>query len=197
VPKDVDIYIEDRRPTAEKTRISFVEHGPGTYVPVSPDWGKYTNAEKLAEGVGTPKWFATDEAVKLLDGQIFVTVGNRGGKPARNVSVKVWWIEWDKDGPPPVWNRTEWNECAQPTQEPTQDIPPGETKQEFGPFALRQGNDQKLDRGRYLVLAEAGCGDDLPNTDPATRLPCSLNPTPLPDLVINDNNLGLAVIELP
>jgi len=196
VPKDVDIYIKDGRPTVEKTRISFVEHGPGTYVPVSHDWGIYTKAEELADGVGTPEWFATEEAVELLDDQIdqiSVTVGNRGKKLARDVSVKVWWIKWDDNSDPPLWNRTEWTKCA---DQPTQDILPGETKQEFGPFALKLGNGQKLDRGRYLVLAEAGCGDDLPNTDPATRLPCSLNPTPLPELVVNDNNLGLAVITL-
>jgi hypothetical protein len=61
----------------------------------------------------------------------------------------------------------------------------------FGGFALAPAP------GRYLVLAQATCADDRANPDPATGYACSVLPTPLPDLVANDNNLGLAVISLP
>jgi len=47
------------------------------------------------------------------------------------------------------------------------------------------------------VLAQATCEDDRANTDPASSLPCSQLPTPLIDLVANDNNLGLIVIGNP
>jgi hypothetical protein len=189
VAKDVDIFIEDRRPIFEETRFTYVEHGPGTYVPVSPDWGKHTNVPGPLKRDDTPKWFAKEKAVEWRDGQIFVTVGNRGGNPAQDVRVKVWWCKWEINTEPPLWERTspKWNESG---NQPEQNIASGENRT-FGGFDLGP------DPGRYLVLAEAGCGDDLPNTNPDTLLSCSWGPTPLPELVINDNNLGLAVIDIP
>jgi hypothetical protein len=191
VPNDVDIFIEDQRQTREETRSATVEHDPGTYVPVSPDWGKY---EKYANvpGASEPAWFAKQEAVKFVESKnsILVTVGNRGRKPAQNVSVTVWWHEWEVDTDPPPWDRTspKWRSSGS-MSEPS--IDSGD-KKTFGPFEKPM-----TDSGRYLVLAEASCGADLPNTDPNTRLSCSLEPTPLPELVVNDNNLGLAVINIP
>ena len=59
---------------------------------------------------------------------------------------------------------------------------------EFGPFDLPATSEQ------VLIFAEATCPADRANTDVATDLPCSRTATPLPDLVANDNNLGLIVL---
>ena len=101
-----------------------------------------------------------------------------------NVKVKLWWLLWPKDTDPPLWEKGKWNLC---NALPAQDIPPNETRR-FQGFDLKPGS------GRCLVLAEASCADDRSNIDPETGYPCSELPTPLPDLVGNDNNLGLIVI---
>jgi hypothetical protein len=176
----VDIYIEDRRPTAETSQRCSVEHGPGAYVPVSLDWGRYTDPR-----AGIPRWFAQETAVENQGGQVFVRVGNRGRADAAGVTVRVWWHAWPAGNPPPRWDATQWTEAV--PQPPPQDIPRREIRQ-FGGFPLGLG------AGRHLVLAHATCADDRANTDPATLFPCSLQATPLVDLVANDNNLGLVVI---
>ena len=178
----VDIYIEDGRPSAEITQRWSVEHGLGAYVPVSLDWGRY--AEPPPAGADIPQWFARDTAVESQGGQIFVTVGNRGRETATGVTVRVWWHAWPGGTVAPSWDATQWGNGPQPA---VQDIPPGQTRR-FGGFALGIGP------GRHLVLAHATCADDRANTDPLTLLPCSDLPTPLPDLVASDNNLGLIVV---
>jgi hypothetical protein len=178
----VDIYIEDGRPSAEITQRWSVEHGLGAYVPVSLDWGRY--AEPPPAGADIPQWFARDTAVESQGGQIFVTVGNRGRETATGVTVRVWWHAWPGGTVAPSWDATQWGNGPQPA---VQDIPPGQTRR-FGGFALGIGP------GRHLVLAHATCADDRANTDPLTLLPCSDLPTPLPDLVASDNNLGVIVI---
>jgi hypothetical protein len=184
LPEPVDIYIEDHRPAAEITGHCSVGHGPGTYVPVSLDWGRY--AEPAPAGADIPLWFARDTAVESQGGQIFVTVGNRGRETATGVTVRVWWHAWPGGTVAPSWDATQWGTPGGP-QPAAQDIPPGQTRR-FGGFALGIGP------GRHLVLAHATCEDDRANTDPLTSLPCSDLPTPLPDLVASDNNLGLIVV---
>lgn len=76
-PPEVDIYIKDQRPEIEEWLDCPVEHGPGSYVPVS--------LEVPRSGL---KWFA-DDSVRVENGKIHVTVRNRGSKEAENVSVKV------------------------------------------------------------------------------------------------------------
>lgn len=175
-PPPVDIYIQDRRPSAETTQRCTVEHGPGAYVPVSLDW--------RVSGAEVPEWFALDTAVEHQGGQIFVTVGNRGRETATGVTVSVSWRAWPAASRLPLWGAGPWHPSG---SQPPQDIPPGETRR-FGGFGLRAGT------GRRLVLAQATCADDRANTDKETLLPCSLRPTPLVDLVASDNNLGLTVI---
>jgi hypothetical protein len=187
LPPPVDIYIADRRPTAETIRRCAVRYGAGSYVPVSLDWGRYANAPGVA-GPGIPAWFARSAAMRLRAGQIFVRVGNRGAQTALGVTVSLWWHAWPAGNDPPLWNTPQWATIgAQPA---AQDVPSGQTRT-FGGFALAPAP------GRYLVFAQATCADDRANPDPATGYACSLLPTPLPDLVANDNNLGLTVISLP
>jgi hypothetical protein len=188
-PEPVDIYIEDGRPPSEGVRHVSVHHGPGTYVPVSLDWGQYTPAGAL---VRKPEWFMKDDPP--LGGPMFVTVGNRGAQTATSVTVSVWWHAWAPDTDPPLWDAAQWTASG---PQPAQDVLSGQTRT-FGGFNLPAAP------GRYLALAQATCDDDFANTDPlrilpsnvlsGTGLPCSRLATPLPDLVASDNNLGLTVV---
>jgi hypothetical protein len=182
---DVDIFIADQRPQMETTVYGDVTHGPGTYVPVSLDWG------------GTPSWHSPKTAIEVTGGQVFVTVGNRGRKVAKNVKVRVWCRNWPANSPPPTWkNGVGWTPSNGLPVAP-QDVAPGAAVR-FGPFS------PVLTTSRYIVLAEATCDSDFANSDPfqtlpgnvgsGTGLPCSWMDTPLVDLVANDNNLGLRVI---
>jgi len=191
-PEPVDIYIEDDRPHAETLRHCSVHHGPGTYVPVSLDWGKYAPG---GAGIGKPKWFMKDDPPS--GGPVFVTVGNRGAQTATEVTVSVWWRAWAEGTDPPQWDATQWTASG---PQPPQDVPAGGTRV-FGGFDL------SANPGRYLVFVQATCEDDFANTDPlrilpgnvlsGTGLPCSRLSTPLPDLVASDNNLGLTVVSVP
>jgi hypothetical protein len=172
---------------------SSVRHGPGTYVPVSLDWG-----EHAADGtvVRKPKWFMKDDLVP--GGPVSVTVGNRGAQTAADVTVSVWWHAWAVGDDPPLWNDGQWTQSG--PQPPPQDVPAGGTRV-FGGFVLPAAP------GRYVVFVEATCEDDFANSDPlkilpgnvlsGTGLPCSRLETPLPDLVGGDNNLGLTVVLVP
>jgi hypothetical protein len=59
---------------------------------------------------------------------------------------------------------------------------------QFGPFTTLPTTPKGA---RLLIFAEATCPGDRANSDPATALPCSTQPTSIVDLVAGDNNLGL------
>jgi hypothetical protein len=179
LPPPVDIYIRDLRPTVDETPYGDVAYGEGSYVPVS----LHCNPTDPA-----PLWQADPNAITLAaNGDISVTVGNRGTQPANNVTVDVWWHAWPAAQPTlPEWDAS-WTQCGSPGN-PLQTINPGDSKTfVFWPAPPQAGN-------RYLLLARATCADDLANIDAASGLPCSNQPTPLIDLVANDNNLGLRVV---
>jgi hypothetical protein len=188
-PPPVDVYIKDLRP--DPTSSGAIKYGPGSYVPVSLHCD-----DAQAQSDVPPGWQADPDAIIVASGtgEITVKVGNRGTELAQDVEVSVWWHEWPA-GPPPVWD-TSWTQCALSGSGAIgiQDVDPTDpadptTLKTFGPFAA-----VPLPAGtRYLLLVQATCGDDRANTDTATLLPCSLEPTPLVDLVANDNNLGLRV----
>jgi hypothetical protein len=180
LPPAVDVYIRDLRPTTETTLYGPIEYGPGSYIPVSLDWGP-----------SAPQWQADPaDGIVVADGNISVTVGNRGSQPAANVQVSVWWCAWPAAAAPPQWGDplALWMPCN-PQPSGGQNIAPG-AQANFGPFAFAPPAG-----ARYLVFAQATCPDDRANTDGATLFACSLMPTPLLDLVPNDNNLGLLVVE--
>ena len=188
-PPPVDVYIADLRPTSESTPGGVINYGPGSYNPVSLEWDP-----NQVQADPPPKWQADPAAISLsATGEISVVVGNRGNAPAQAVSVSVWWKRWPA-GPPPKWDITSaggWQQCLL-TGPATQNIAPGGqvTFSTFAAVPLPAGT-------RYLLLAQATCLDDRANIDagpPATNLPCSQKPTPLVDLVANDNNLGLRVL---
>jgi hypothetical protein len=182
----VDIYIADMRPTAIATRAGDIQYGPGNYAPVPLYWDRYQSGSDVA-----PLWQAASNVIKAQGKHIRVTVGNRGSESAQHVKVNVWWRQWPKGTDAPDWNHGEgWTPC-EPSVGKGRTIAPGASTT-FGPFS------HVPPRGkRYLVLAQATCGDDPANTDPATYLPCSQLKTPLIDLVAGDNNLGLRVIGNP
>jgi hypothetical protein len=177
-PPPVDIYIESLRPTVDSA--NGIDYGRGSYYPVSLDWDSKQSGTSPA-----PAWQAAAGAIQVTGSNITVVVGNRGSQPAANVEVSIWWQSWPTSGPLPKWNTGVWTKCT-PTL-PNQTIPAGGSAT-FGPFTHTPPGT------RYVVLAQATCGDDRANTDPATLLPCSQVETPLTDLVANDNNLGLRVI---
>jgi hypothetical protein len=175
----VDVYIRDSRPTTEATPYGPIEYGPGSYIPVSLDWGP-----------ATPLWQADPaNGIVVAAGNISVTVGNRGSQQAMNVQVSVWWCAWPANTAPPRWGDplTPWTPCNPQPSVPKNIAAGAQTS--FGPFAFAPPGG-----ARYLVLAQATCADDKANIDPTTMLACSHMPTALLDLVPNDNNLGLLVV---
>jgi hypothetical protein len=175
-PPAIDVFIDNGRPDSEGS------HPLGGYMPVSLDWHVSPNPSR---------WHATDTAVKITNADVRVTVGNRGSLQATGVVVRVSYIKWVAGQPPPPWDRTKWTALAPSA---SQNIPPG-TAVQFLPFT-----GMPTQRGRYLFLAEATCPADPANTDsltPLLPLSCSINPTPVVDLVAGDNNLGLRVYRVP
>ncbi|BAR55008.1 hypothetical protein ACVIWV_000440 [Bradyrhizobium diazoefficiens] len=197
-PPPVDIFIESQRPTTDPVS-GTLDFGKGSYVPVSLEWDLHQT-----ESDPPPAWQAWrdpsstgHDAIEVSPtGEIYVWVQNRGTYDAAGVTVRVWWHDWPNPAsppppsPPPLWNDGYWEELGSTGQ--VQTVPPG-GKVRFGPYTYTNAP-----AGRHIVLAEANCADDLGNTDTASTislppLPCSYRPTPLVDLVANDNNLGLRV----
>ena len=181
-PPPVDIYIADRRPPIDVDL--GIDYGAGSYNPVSLEWDVTQTQSSVP-----PLWQADPAAITIANnGKISVVVGNRGTETATNVTVSVWWHEWPTGGAPPNWDSTIWTPCPPPSSTFLNINPLGQAT--FGPFAavpLASGK-------RYILVARASCADDLANIDAVTNLPCSQQPTPLVDLVANDNNLGLCVL---
>jgi len=183
LPPPVDVYIKDLRPTVDSTPYCYIQYGLGSYVPVSLDWDQ-------GQSDKPPAWQADPDAIAVSDSNIYVKVGNRGNQPADDVKVSVWWRKWPNNTAPPEWyNGLGWTPGS-PSVSVGQTIEPGASVT-FGPFSHVPPGE------RYLVLAQATCGDDPANTDSATSLPCSHLKTSLIELVAGDNNLGLRVIKNP
>jgi hypothetical protein len=182
VPPPVDVFIRDLRPLSDAATFGLVEYGPGSYVPVSLDWGS-------GQG-GPPAWQADpEEGIISSDDGIYVRVGNRGSQKAQNVTASVWWCPWPANTPAPKWNDPNWK-AYDPAASAAQDIEPGHVAN-FGPFSVSG----PPPTSRYVVLAQATCDDDLANIASQAKLPCGREQTDVLDLVANDNNLALRVFE--
>ena len=185
LPPPVDVYISDDRETAVPTPDDFA---PGNYAPVSLDW------DPDQSGAGPrPAWQASDAGIRVQGNNIHVTVANRGSQPATNVEVSVWTCPWPAADPPPKWDfdpqnpqNGPWKPCTPPIV--IANVGPNNTDTQTADFS------HTPPAGRYIVLAQASCPDDRANTDRLTTFHCSQLPTPLRDLVPNDNNLGLRVV---
>jgi len=171
LPQPIDIFIENGRPDSEG---AFLRGG---YMPVSLDWNPPPNGSK---------WLATADALQVVGKKrVFVKVRNRGQSPATGVVVQVWYIKWPStQQDPPAWDPTVWTKLG--AKGPKTVPAGGEVKfGAFTPLPTTPTGD------RLLIFAEATCPGDRANSDPATGLPCSTQPTPIVDLVVGDNNLGL------
>ena len=182
---NVDIYIADRRPTMDSGAQDYVDYGLGAYVPVSLEWDK---AQKPSTDA-PPLWHAAAAAITVSGANIKVKVGNRGQNAANGVTVSLWWHAWPISTDPPKWNDSGWTACTPGVSAP-QNIASSATKT-FGPFM------HTPPAKRYILLAQATCGGDRANSDPAGGLPCASLPTPLVDLVAGDNNISLIVVKDP
>lgn len=189
-PEGIDIYIRDRRPATDADIYGHTDYGAGSYVPVSLDWPGAGNAAP---------WHAhTTQGMvhRPDDGRVDVLVRNRGSdapKPEEapvqvTATVRLWYAAW-ANGTPPSWDPTGngWTECAASGQA-TQAVPWNAPQTFTFIFAPAPG--------RYILFAQATCAEDHAITDAAMGLACSLRPTPLADLVPNDNNLGVLVVTI-
>ena len=185
-PEQVDIYIEDCRPTRDDGE---AEPDPGGYAPVSLHW-----QPRSGPACGdAPAWQAATDTGIVFDageGRAEVRVGNRGCVAADQVTVSLWFAEWQAGTLAPLWSATSGNwtpcEAAGPA---TRNVPPGPPSADTA-FVFRFAPAP----GVYLLFAQATCADDRANTDPALSLACSYVATPMVDLVPHDNNLGLRVV---
>ena len=186
-PAQVDIYIEDGRPTKDDPSYGAAEYGRGGYVPVSLHWHS-------RDDVGTadaPRWQAppaTGIVFRQADAMVEVRVGNRGSELAKDVAVSLWSAEWAAGTNPPPWRPggAGWQQCQAANAGPRN---VAAAAGESFTFRFDPGP------GVHLLFAQATCADDRANTDPGLSLACSYLETPLVDLVANDNNLGLCVVD--
>ena len=164
----VDIFIADRRPGT-----------PGGYEPVP-----------LSAAAGqAPAWHAGDAGIKLGQGEVVVTVGNRGGLDAPGVTVQCWVLS--AVGPTPDDDPNVWTPLAATTA--AQTVQHGSAVP--FKFALPAGG-ATLPAGDYWVKASASCVDDPSNIDPAAGLAPAGQSVALAELVSGDNNLGLRKVTI-
>ncbi|WP_298932840.1 hypothetical protein [uncultured Ruegeria sp.] len=183
VPPEVDIYVADRRPETEDTSVGPVEYGPGSYRPVSLDWG------------ADPLWLMTNAVV----------FGNRGSVTAENVELRIWIGKLSGDPSTPGWDENpsslKWEDRV--FSLPLGDIASGVSTQTDAGDLDQEVQDAMATKNAVLLF-EISCADDHANTDPAKALPVALEveagdvtpnlpgtPRALTDLVATDNNLGL------
>ncbi|MFC6636841.1 hypothetical protein ACFQDR_05675 [Sulfitobacter sediminilitoris] len=185
-PPLVDVYIEDQRPVSEMVNGNRFEYGPGSYCPVSLDWG--------------------DAALWQMSDQ--VTLGNRGFATAQGCTLRRWFgfvMNPDED-----WGLTSeifWLSVFLEGTVP--DIAAGERRSfrsDGSDAAIAEARQQAQAQAPmnssafFLQLIELTCPDDRANTDPLQALAVAVGltvdnlpktPRALTDLVANDNNLGL------
>lgn len=183
---EVDIYVQDRRPLSEMVNGSRFAYGPGSYSPVSLDWGD------------AARWQMPDE----------ITFGNRGSGIANDCHLRGWiGLVEDPDMDWGLVSQISW--LTQFIDADISDIHAGETRSlQFNEMdtAIVDALGLANSGARILVLFEVTCPNDRANTDPlqdfAVRISSNLTDLPitpraLTDLVANDNNLGLRVISVP
>ena len=123
---------------------------------------------------------------------VYVAVNNRSTTAAMQVAVSLYVAKQPRDTTFSTSLAGWTNLPLAPSAAATQDQATAGETLNFGPFEWTP------DAGtQYTLLAISGCPDDLPNTDPAARLPCSYLETPLADLVRFDNNLAARRLDVP
>jgi hypothetical protein len=161
-PPDVDVYIDDGR--------------GGEYPYLKSFWNNTDIWNRHRPDGGTTH----DAPIVGVPNYAYVRVKNRGTQTANNVTISgysakpasiglIWPHDWTA--------MTTASLSAGPISSGGSAI--------VGPFAWTP---QPL--GHECMLMIASDSDDLPNTDPSTRLPCATGPTPHWRLVPFDNNIG-------
>ena len=184
--RDVDVYVQDRRPLSEVVNGSRFAYGPGSYCPVSLDWNH--------------------AALWQMPGEI--VFGNRGSAAANACHLRGWiGVVNDPDLECGLVSQISW--LAKFLDIDISPIAAGEARsfQSDEMDAEVESARSQADSGAVLlVLLELTCPDDRANTDPlqefAVRVGADLavlplTPRALTDLVANDNNLGLQAIPVP
>ena len=180
-PPAVDIYIGDGRPNSEMTNTGPIQYGPGSYDPVSLDWGP------------EPKWMMPKGAI---------SIGNRGHLVAQQIQLRAWLGTFNTAPGAPDWE-------DQDVIDWTEEIGTLGLADIDGGDVLDDVPDDLSDvlasppAGADLLLIEISCPGDEANTDPAAGYAVAVSgggafvsdlpksPRGLADLVANDNNLGL------
>ena len=180
LPPLVDVFIDDNRPDSE----SSIRRGG--YVPVSLHSEPAPNLSV---------WHALKngarDAMQVVGNQVTVEVENCGQADAMT-TVEVWWADWQD--PLPKWKAPgKWNSLGVTAAKL---VPAWSPLNAPTPFTVT-GIPTTPPGKRILILAAASAAADLPNTEPATGLPCANKQTPLVDLVAGDNNLGLRLHVVP
>lgn len=135
---------------------------------------------------GTYSWqvpayqIVVNNPVKNVANPVQVTVGNRGANAGVATNVALWAAR--ANAGIPDWLDAKW----QKVDDQTLTIP----ARSAGVAA--QLNWTPNHNGPYALLAIASCEEDRANTLPATEFPCAVNGSPIPQLLVGDNNLGLA-----
>jgi hypothetical protein len=160
-PPPVDVYIDDGR--------------GGEYPYVDVFWNNTDIWNRLAPDGGTTH----ETPIVGVANHAYVRVKNRGTQNANNVTVSGYQskpasgLSWPHD----------WTAMTTASL-PAGSIAPGGSTV-VGPFVWTP---QVV--GHECMLMIASADGDLPNTDPATLLPCASGPTPHWRLVPFDNNIG-------
>jgi hypothetical protein len=146
--------------------------------------GGYRPVALVRNDGGVPLWHASAQAISVSQGSVNITVGNRGQLDARGVTVTV--------RVSPAQGSPAWTTLT-PNPSAPQDVPVWGSVV-FAFAAVDPATGAAL-QAPYRVWASATCAADRSNDDPNAKLPCSALPTPLIDLVANDNNQAYCVIQ--
>lgn len=170
----VDLHIDDRRDKRD-----------GPYTPTSlRDHSWHASADAIR--VAPPFWpWSTKWKIRI-------EVLNRGPDDATDTRVDVWAAPLNGDGTAPPFPGQAWIVVGSETNDVRghRNGEPG--ARTFGVFKWVPTR-----AGRYAILAAATCDSDRSNVDPVTGLPCASLATPLDKLIPFDNNLGIALVEVP
>lgn len=167
----VDLYIKDNRDGLEPTVAGIIDHGPGSYVPVSLHWDADAD------------W--TSGRLSVTDGAIIW--GNRGHEDPISVSWRPWIGVLSG-------NEITWIPQPLVSQSISQRI--DVERISLADFHVEIPETEAVE---LLYLCEISCESDRANTDPNAMLHCAIPDSGLPpkipheiaDLVATDNNLAL------
>ncbi len=184
-PPMVDIYVADQRPDQVSTSAGREVYGPGSYVPVSLDWG------------GARLWAVAPHTS--------FQIGNRGSAPSGGVLARFWIGLAKPDLTAGPNQQIDWvvqsNFFSLPEPNPGNSL--NVNLSDLPNLSAELQNLSPAVTHKPIVLLEISCQSDIANTFPladgmvsiAPGTPPPNNPRELIDLVSSDNNLGLMFLD--